>query len=142
MQARTFGRVQSALEAASSDQPPPDCIPPPPQLSGLDALDTAPQLSAAMELLVDHEGPREDTEAAPGEGMHFFPPRSTADILRNSEELLGLFMSYRLSFNESEFERKRLSSLVLADFHSVGGGKRRAYAELIKCACVRERLCV
>ena len=73
MQARTSGRRHAALEAASSDQPPPDCAPPP-QLSGLDALDTAPQLAAAMELLVDHEGPREDTEAAPGEGTHFFPP--------------------------------------------------------------------
>ena len=39
-------------------------------------------------------------------------------------------MSYRLCFNESEFERKRLTSLVLADFRE--GGKMRAYAELIK----------
>ena len=138
MQARTFGREHAALEAASSDQPPPDCVPPP-QLSGLDALDTAPQLSAAMELLVDHEGPRKDTEAAPGEGTHFFPPRSLSDILRNSEELLALFMSYRLSFNESEFKWKRLSLLVLGDFHAVGGGRRRAYAELIRCACVHSR---
>jgi hypothetical protein len=54
-------------------------------------------------------------------------------------ELLELFMSYRLCSNEAEFEGKRLSLLVLGDFHAVGGGRRRAYAELIRCACVHSR---
>ena len=99
-----------------SDQPPPEG-PQPPQFSRtdaqLDTLGTAQQLSAAMEQLVDHEGPREEGEAA-------------------------VFMSYRLCFNESELERKRLTSLVLAD--SQGGGQWRAYAELIRCVCVQQRV--
>ena len=114
-----------------SDQPPAD-DPQPPQLSRTEVqLDTAQQLSVAMEgLLVDHEGPCEEGEAAPGEEMHFFTSRSTSDILRNSVELLGKFMSDWLCFNEGEFERKRLTSLVLADFKE--GGKWQAYAELIQ----------
>ena len=80
-----------------SDQPPAD-DPQPPQLSRTGVqLDTAQQLSVAMEGLVDHEGPREEgeaapgeeeeaapgeeEEAAPGEEMHFFTPRATSDIL-------------------------------------------------------------
>ena len=77
-QARTSGKMYAVLEARS-DQPPAD-DPQPPQLSRTEVqLDTAQQLSVAMEGLVDHEGPREDGEAAPGEEMHFFTPRSTAD---------------------------------------------------------------
>ena len=59
--------------------------------------------------------------------------------MRNSVELLGLPISYRLCPNEAGFEGGRLSSLVLVDYHSVGGGERRAYAKLTRCACVHSR---